>query len=522
MSKKARSEREASLPPKAVIYARVSSKEQSEGYSIGAQLDLLRDYSRNKVIPVVREFVDVETAKQAGRLQFGEMVRFLQAEPTVRIILCEKTDRLYRNFRDYGTIEDLGVQIHLVKESEVFSKDSKSHQKLVHGLKVLMAKNYLDNLSEEVKKGMAKKAETGTWPGYAPIGYANVCSGKKHSIEPDELRAHTIGKMFEWYATGAYSLGAVRDMAADAGLRSKNGKAVSRSVVEHILKNCFYVGQFEWNGRIYQGDHLPIVSRELFERVQAVHERRGYSAPRGNHRFPYVGLLTCTKCGCAITAEIKKGRYIYYHCTGGKGDCPTPRIRQDRLEELLGGLAASIRIDQDIADWMIRALRESHKDEKQFHDSAVADLNRQHKLLQDRLDRMYLDKLDGKVDEQFWGEKSGEWRSEQNRVRQSIGEHERANCDYIDAGVRIIELAQRAHSLWVRQEPDERRKLLKILLSNCTFDGVTLYPTYRKPFCWLAEGPECTDWHAWQELNPQPLVLETSALPIELHACDRC
>jgi site-specific DNA recombinase len=167
MSKKARSEREASLPPKAVIYARVSSKEQSEGYSIGAQLDLLRDYSRNKVIPVVREFVDVETAKQAGRLQFGEMVRFLQAEPTVRIILCEKTDRLYRNFRDYGTIEDLGVQIHLVKESEVFSKDSKSHQKLVHGLKVLMAKNYLDNLSEEVKKGMAKKAETGTWPGTA-------------------------------------------------------------------------------------------------------------------------------------------------------------------------------------------------------------------------------------------------------------------------------------------------------------------------------------------------------------------
>lgn len=137
-----------------VLYARVSSKEQEkEGYSIPTQLRLLNDYAHKNNFTVVKEFIDVETAKQAGRTNFGEMIKFLQASPDVKIILVEKTDRLYRNFKDYVTIDDLGLEIHLVKEGEILSKDSKSHQKFIHGIKVLMAKNYIDNLSEETKKG---------------------------------------------------------------------------------------------------------------------------------------------------------------------------------------------------------------------------------------------------------------------------------------------------------------------------------------------------------------------------------
>ena len=85
----------------AVAYARVSSKDQErEGFSIPAQQKLLRQYAREHGLVIVQEFVDVETAKQAGRGGFGEMLAFLKATPTCRIILVEKTDRLYRNFRD--------------------------------------------------------------------------------------------------------------------------------------------------------------------------------------------------------------------------------------------------------------------------------------------------------------------------------------------------------------------------------------------------------------------------------------
>jgi len=135
---------------KAVLYARVSSKEQEkEGFSIPAQQKLLREYARKNGFAVVQEFTDVETAKAAGRTSFGKMVQFLKVNSEVRVILVEKTDRLYRNFKDYVLLEDLDVETHLVKENEVISKDSRSHSKFIHGIKVLMAKNFIDNLSEE-------------------------------------------------------------------------------------------------------------------------------------------------------------------------------------------------------------------------------------------------------------------------------------------------------------------------------------------------------------------------------------
>jgi len=98
--------------PKAVLYARVSSKDQEqEGYSIPAQLKLLKEYAQKESFEVAREFIDVETAKQSGRTNFNEMVQYLEEHPKVGTILCEKTDRLYRNFKDYVIIDDLDLKL---------------------------------------------------------------------------------------------------------------------------------------------------------------------------------------------------------------------------------------------------------------------------------------------------------------------------------------------------------------------------------------------------------------------------
>jgi DNA invertase Pin-like site-specific DNA recombinase len=113
-----------------VVYARVSSKEQEkEGFSIPAQLKLLRDYAPTEGIRVVEEYVDVETAKQAGRSSFGEMVDYLRKHPEARIILVEKTDRLYRNLKDWVTLDELDLEIHFVKENVVLSPNARSSEK---------------------------------------------------------------------------------------------------------------------------------------------------------------------------------------------------------------------------------------------------------------------------------------------------------------------------------------------------------------------------------------------------------
>src|SRR5882672_3665329 len=237
----------ATHPPTAVMYARVSSKEQEkEGFSIPAQLKVLRGYAEEHGFIVLQEYVDVETAKRVGRTGFSAMVEFFKKqtktktpEHACRIVLVEKTDRLYRNLKDWVTLDDLDLEIHFVKENVVLSRDSRSSEKFIHGIKVLMAKNYIDNLSEETRKGMLEKAQQGTWPSCAPLGYLNVVGPEgKRMIRPDPEVAPIIARLYERYATGNYS---VREMArtarADGLAYRKSGDAVPTSTIHKILRN---------------------------------------------------------------------------------------------------------------------------------------------------------------------------------------------------------------------------------------------------------------------------------------------
>jgi site-specific DNA recombinase len=235
---------------KAVIYARVSSKEQEkEGYSIPAQLKLLREYASAKDLSVLHEFVDVQTAKRDGRRGFTAMLAFFKKHTAERgVLLVEKTDRLYRTFRDYVPLDELGIEIHFVKESTIISPDSHSSQKLMHVIKVGMAKQYIDNLSEEARKGLREKADEGIFPGKAPLGYSNVkrADGKR-VIEPDPNLAPHVTRMYERYSTGLHSIEAVKNLALADGVRfRRTGAQISVATVHNILRSPIYMGEFDW------------------------------------------------------------------------------------------------------------------------------------------------------------------------------------------------------------------------------------------------------------------------------------
>jgi DNA invertase Pin-like site-specific DNA recombinase len=180
----------------AVIYARVSSKEQEkEGFSIPAQLKLLKEYAATNGFSVAQEYIDVETAEQTGRAAFGEMIAYLKAHSSVCVMLVEKTDRLYRNLKDWVTVDELDVEMHFPKEGVVLARESRSSEKFMHGIKVLMAQNYIGNLSKEARKGMQDKVEQGVWPTKTPLGYRNITGpdGKK-IILPDPALSPIVGR----------------------------------------------------------------------------------------------------------------------------------------------------------------------------------------------------------------------------------------------------------------------------------------------------------------------------------------
>ncbi len=483
---------------RAVVYARVSSKEQEkEGFSIPAQLKLLKEYAAANSFSVVQEYVDVETAKQTGRAAFGEMVAYLKAHPAVRVLLVEKTDRLYRNLKDWVTVDELGVEIHFPKEGVVLSRESRSSEKFMHGIKVLMAKNYIDNLSEEARKGQQEKAEQGIWPTKTPLGYRNTTGpdGKKIiAVDPDV--APIITKLFEWYATGQLSLKEAAKKAQTAGLvYRKSGAKVPVSTVHNILRCRLYTGMFNWKGKLIQGKHQPLISTDLWERVQGVLDGRNANKHRRmTHNFAFSGLIACRRCGCSIVGDIKKQKYIYYHCTGyadkcrnNPATCRRRHIREEVLEQQFTDLLGQLQFDNEVLEWVREALYASHVDERHEHEEAIKRLQAEHKRIGDRINAMYLDKLDGRVDGAFFDRTSAEWREQQNRCLREIERHQSAEQSYMDEGVQILELARNAKLLFERQEPREKRRLLNFLLSNCSWEDGKVVATFRQPFDLLAQ-----------------------------------
>jgi hypothetical protein len=123
--------------------------------------------------------------------------------------------------------------------------------------------------------------------------------------------------MFEWYATGNYSLLELAKKSHQHSFTFRtNDRKIPKSVIHKIPKNPLYYGEFRWADKLYQGTHEPFISGELFDRVQVVMREKGRrKTGQQKHNRAFQGLLTCGHCGCALVAEIKKKQYIYYHCT---------------------------------------------------------------------------------------------------------------------------------------------------------------------------------------------------------------
>jgi len=281
---------------KAVLYARVSSKEQELGYSIAAQQELLRRYGSEQNL-TIEEFSDVETAKTVGRPGFNAMLSYLGRHRDCRVVLVEKTDRLYRNFRDVVTLDEADLEIHFVKQNSILTKESRSSEKFMHGLNVLMAKNYIDNLSEEVKKGVRTKAAQGLWPSYAPLGYLNtVRADGKRIVVPDPVLGPIVTQLFEWFAKGEYSLKALAKTAYQEGFRFRKSQGkVPVTTLHKILRKRIYTGDFDYGGRTYEGSREPLVRREVWDRVQEILDGRHARKHRKvTHDFVYSGSAADT------------------------------------------------------------------------------------------------------------------------------------------------------------------------------------------------------------------------------------
>ncbi len=489
-----------------VTNPRVSSKDQElTGYSLPAQSKLLNKYATDKGFTVAKEFPIAETAsKPLQRKVFSEMMTYM-TEKKIKIIVIEKVDRFVRNFKDVVMVdewleEDEERQVHFVKDGLVLHKNSRSQEKLNWGIRVVMAKNYIDNLKEEVDKGVKEKLAQGWLPGSPPAGYKTI--GKEgHKIHViDEEVAPLIRKMFELYLDPSASLTTLAAEMKRRGLRTKlgrtredgtvqGGRPFARSHITRLLKNPFYVGVNVWDGVEYDnGQQEHLISREIFEAVQQKMERK--NPPKYNKHNPlFKGVFYCEGCGGGITWEPQKGAW-YGHCN--KKTCPArvgKWVKQSDVEmELKAQFAVLAAPDKEIIEWTRKALQQRHETDMVAYHSSLRQLETRRSELQRMIDNAYEDKLSDEITRERYDELAKKFRDEQKSITVQIERFDKLYASKMEYNLDLYELSQRAAEIYeAKNTVESRRHLIGELFSNLHLYGKSLGYEYSETVAAIAK-----------------------------------
>lgn len=399
---------------KTVALARVSSKSQEEeGYSLDAQLKVLRRYCNDRKLGVIKEFRISETAsKNEQRTVFREMLNYVKQNNITNLVV-EKTDRLTRNFRDAVVVDDwLEADqrrvLHMVKEGLEIHKYSRSDTKLMWNIYLSFAKKYTDNLREEAMKGWYEKLAQGWMPAPPPPGYKTVVEDGKKIHVIDEDRSFLVERAFKLYLEPGQNIQTVTEEVAVLGLTSRKGKPLTKSAIHAMLRNTFYVGTIHFNGKDYPGAHEPLLDKKLFSAVQ---EKLGqhHQAKITRHDPLFKGMVYCDGCKGLVTWQRQKGRY-YGGCQRRTDNCKGHRLmREDRLEE-----SVLVRLDEiDNSQHGVSKFRAISKvlEERsqpyigQHRVSIVKMLTQQIRRLERMEDSLYDDKLSGTISDQKYAQK---------------------------------------------------------------------------------------------------------------------
>lgn len=465
----------------AVKYRRVSSKEQEKGYSLEAQDNFLNEYASKHNLTIVNDFCEAESAKTSGRKKFNEMIKFLKENPETAL-LVEKTDRIYRNLKDYVIIDDLmqkGLELHLTKENIVISENSTSHDKLFHALKVVLAKNYIDNLREESAKGMIQKAKDNIFPVKAPLGYINDIDEvtKKSIIKIDFERAKYVQRAFELYASGDYSSLAINNILYNEGLRTPKGNKYAKSTIERMFKNIFYIGKFKYKDIICEhAQHPPLIDERLFNKVQARLNNAFDRSRSHDVDFAYSNIIKCGECGGVLTGELKKGKYIYYHCNDyhRKGCKKDSYINETKITEAIIEILKRFHFDNDFVKSVIDCVKDIHNRKNEYNENAEKNIQKQIEKLNKRITALYNDKVDGNIEEDFWKEQNKIYHEEKNDLLDKLKYLNKSDEKfYINAEI-LLKWCKNSYETFKNGSNSEKRFITNLIVSNATYKGKKL------------------------------------------------
>ena len=424
------------------LYARKSTDvEDKQILSIEAQITELRAFAKTEGLEILEELVEKQSAKVPGRPIFNAMVGKIERGEANGIV-CWHPDRLARNSVDGGRIIYLLDCGHLqALKFPTFWAENTSQGKFMLNIAFGQSKYYVDNLSENTKRGLRQKVRRGEYPSLAPIGYLNDPRNK--SVVVDKKSASLVRKAFELYAQNNSRLEDISNFLAQQGIFSRGKKNLKRDRISFILSNPFYVGLFRYAGEIHEGKHQPVISKKTFDQVQEILKQRGRPHHKTkNEPQAFCGLLKCGTCGMGITGEYKVKRqkngnehyYIYYHCTRKNKlvKCKEPCIRQESLDKQISSLLQKFSLREDWGTDLLKMLEKDKTESAQS--SAVFIQEKRNKVveIQTKLQRLLDGYLEQDIDREIYREEKAKLLSDKKSLEEQTTNLEQKRTGWIE------------------------------------------------------------------------------------------
>jgi site-specific DNA recombinase len=484
------------------IYARKSSEsEDRQVESVSSQVDVLKKLAEDRNLDIVDILTEAKSAKAPGRPVFNKMLERV-GKGEADGIICWKTDRLFRNPVDFGTISWM-LQNSIIKHIQCSDRSYYPEDNvLLMSVEQGMANQFIRDLSKNTQRGLKAKAERGWYPAQPPLGYLhnpNKRKGEKEMMK-DPARFEMTRKIFDWMLSGTYLPSQVIGKATkELGLTNRFNRSVGRATIYQILRNPFYYGYYEYpkgSGNWIKGKHEPMITKVEYDRIQKLLAKNENPKPE-TKVFSFTGLIRCGECGAMITAEDKVKNqkngnvhnYTYYSCTKRKKeDCSQKTVEVKKLEEQIVDYIKTITIPEEFIKFAIDVIENDvesdHKKNKEFIETHKKELEN----LSKKSDGLLELKLKGLISEDDFIVKRSEYKNRELELRLIIERFEASNSHTTISNIKeLLNFGNVAADAFQNATVEEKRIILSSIGSNLLIKDRKLEIQFEKPLSLLKD-----------------------------------
>lgn len=462
-----------------VGYGRVSSAEQANS---GLSLDMQHSECEKKAQKQGYEFVYFEdkgkTGSNTNRKGLKAMLKYVKEHKNeVTYVVVWKLDRLSRCLEDFFAeilkpIKKYGCTIASIMEN--FDDISKVKKVLI-GVYIGQAEDELDNIKDRTSSVLRNRAENGYKLGKAPVGYLNSRDEHRHGIIiPDPDKRDYIKRCYELYATGLFSYERVAQELAKYGFVDSKSKPYTKKRIEDILKSPVYIGKVTHGDDIFDGVHEPIISNELFYRVQLLLKGDDVKRPKGLV-YTYSNFIKCAKCGYSMVAITKhgannSGTYVYYHCSNySKVHKKEKNINENLIDEAIQEVIESFDITKKDIKVIKKEIYNAIDDLKKYEHKSIDELRKQYDDIVDDITQYLTNKVEG-ISDTTRNEVLKKLEAKKDTIARNITNLSENSKDTTKRISLLIDFANRIPELYLKATLEEKRLILNTITESIIYD----------------------------------------------------